>query len=156
MTNNYLTITGNVTFRGFCRSSNDPEKKNRLTLKLSESDLKRVRDTLKPIYYEKKVPDVFIPKFIKDENIDIVSLNSKYPLYLYEYNGSIDDFITLDGVDIYTINVGALISVAIKIAPAEGRVGLYPKCVRILKNGEKFNPFDEDIDWKKELEEVFN
>lgn len=156
MTNNYLTITGKVKFRGFCRSANDTEKKNRISLKLSERDLKRARDTLKPIYYEKKVPDVFIPKFIKDENIDIVGLNSKYQLEFSEYNESIDGFITLKGVDIYTINVGALISVAIKIIPTEGRVGLYPKYIRILKNGEKFNPFDEDIDWKKELEEVFN
>lgn len=153
MTNNYLTITGNVTFRGFCRSANDTEKKNRLTLKLSERHLKRVRDTLKPIYYEKKVPDVFIPKFIKDENIDIVSLNSKYQLEFSEYNESIDGFITLEDADIYTINEGALISVAIKIIPAEGRVGLYPKCIRILKNGEKF---DADIDWKKEMKEAFN
>ena len=110
------------------------DKAWRISLKLDKPLTADIKDKILSILKIDK-NDRFCPKWLKENNSEYINVHSKFniPCQL-----SIKDTKLVD-LDMETeLFEGAEVILAIKVK--EG--GVYPHAIRVLKNGEPFNPFE--------------
>ena len=110
------------------------DKAWRISLKLDKSIATEVKHKILSIL---KIDenDRFCPKWLKDKDCEYINVHSKFDIpcqLLIKDNRLVD-------MDMETeLFEGAEVILAIKVK--EG--GVYPHAIRVLKNGEPFNPFE--------------
>ena len=129
------------TFKGTltkCRFENGymgkGDKAWRISLKLDKPLTSEIKDKILSILKIDK-SDRFCPKWLKDGNSEYINVHSKFniPCQLLIKDNKLVD------LDIETeLFEGAEVILAIKVK----EVGVYPHAIRVLKNGEPFNPFE--------------
>ena len=109
------------------------DKAWRISLKLDTPLTADIKDKILSILKIDK-NDRFCPKWLKDNNSEYINVHSKFSIPCQ----SVFKDRLLD-MDIETeLFEGAEVILAIKVK--EG--GVYPHAIRVLKNGEPFNPFE--------------
>lgn len=131
---------GTITFRGFCRSENDPNKKNRFTVEL-DGDISGT-DDIRKMYDDNSVPDDFVPGWVNGERR--MSFSSEFPIVFYDASNKKVEQDPADEGAIYYIEPGSKVDVAFKLIPREGkkRIGCYCVAVKVLEMAAPFNPFE--------------
>ena len=105
----------------------------RISLKLDKPLTAEIKDKILSILKIDK-NDRFCPKWLKENDSEYINVHSKFNIPCQ----SVFKDILLD-MDLETeLFEGAEIMLAIKVK--EG--GVYPHAIRVLKNGEPFNPFE--------------
>lgn len=137
--NDLFYVKGEMVFRGFCKSQHDKTLKNRFTVELTNDSADNMRTIIGPLYKEAGTYDKFIPTIIKDKTVNTVGFNSAFKVKIYEKGASEST------CDIYSINTGAKVIVALRIKVKDDRVSFYPVAICIEENGEEFNPFQKDM-----------
>ena len=106
----------------------------RISLKLDKPLTAEIKEKILSILKIDK-NDRFCPKWLKDGDSDFINVHSKFDIpcqLLIKDNRLVD-------LDMETeLFEGAEVILAIKVK--EG--GVYPHAIRVLKNGEPFNPFE--------------
>ena len=110
------------------------DKAWRISLKLDKPLTTDIKDKILSIIKIDK-NDRFCPKWLKENDSEYINVHSKFDIpcqLLIKGNKVVD-------MDIETeLFEGAEVTLAIKVK--EG--GVYPHAIRVLKNGEPFNPFE--------------
>ena len=110
------------------------DKAWRISLKLEKPLTADIKDKILSILKINK-DDRFCPKWLKDDDSEYINVHSKFNIpcqLLIKDNRLVD-------LDMETeLFEGAKVILAIKVK--EG--GVYPHAIRVLKNGEPFNPFE--------------
>ena len=110
------------------------DKAWRISLKLDTPLTSEIKDKILSILKIDK-NDRFCPKWLKENNSGYINVHSKFniPCQLLIKGNKVVD------MDMETeLFEGAEVTLAIKVK--EG--GVYPHAIRVLKNGEPFNPFE--------------
>ena len=109
------------------------DKAWRISLKLDNPLTNDIKDKILSILKIDK-NDRFCPKWLKDEDSEYINVHSKFNIPCQSvYKDRLLD------MDMETeLFEGAEVMLAIKVK--EG--GVYPHAIRVLKNGEPFNPFE--------------
>ena len=109
------------------------DKAWRLSLKLDNPLSSDIKDKILSILKIDK-NDRFCPKRLKDNNSEYINVHSKFNIPCQSVFK--DRFLDMDmETELFE---GAEVILAIKVK--EG--GVYPHAIRVLKNGEQFNPFE--------------
>ena len=110
------------------------DKAWRVSLKLANPLTADIKDKILSILKIDK-NDRFCPKWLKDNDSMYINVHSKFDIpcqLLIKDNKLVDMNMETDLFE------GAIVILAIKVK--EG--GVYPHAIRVLKNGEPFNPFE--------------
>ena len=110
------------------------DKAWRISLKLDKPLTTDIKDKILSVSKIDK-NDRFCPKWLKENDSEYINVHSKFniPCQLLIKGNKVVD------MDMETeLFEGAVVTLAIKVK--EG--GVYPHAIRVLKNGEPFNPFE--------------
>lgn len=110
------------------------DKAWRISLKLDKPLTSEMKDKILSILKINK-NDRFCPKWLKDDDSEYINVHSRFdiPCQIIAKNDLLFD------MDLETeLFEGAVVMLAIKVK--EG--GVYPHAIRVIKNGEPFNPFE--------------